>query len=113
MASARLEGILAAMFEAEFCPPEHKQAREQGPVGLHVGQFAEHSLHRLMELVIPALDLVVQGLHLARQAVGEVAFELAYLVRQRTQALFQELVLLAMRALDLLVGVAAQVLLLA
>ena len=29
MASARLEGILAAMFEAEFCPPEHKQAREQ------------------------------------------------------------------------------------
>ena len=29
MASAELEAILAAMFEAEFCAPEEKQAREQ------------------------------------------------------------------------------------
>ena len=28
MASPQLEAILAAMFEADFCPPEQKQARE-------------------------------------------------------------------------------------
>jgi hypothetical protein len=29
LASEELEAILAAMFEAEFCGPEEKQAREQ------------------------------------------------------------------------------------
>jgi len=29
LASPELEAILAAMFEADFCPPKEKQAREQ------------------------------------------------------------------------------------
>ena len=29
MASPQLEAILEAMFEADFCPPEQKQARER------------------------------------------------------------------------------------
>jgi len=29
LASARLEAILKAIFEAEFCPPGEKRAREQ------------------------------------------------------------------------------------
>lgn len=29
MGSAQLEAILAAIFEAEFCPPEQKRAQEQ------------------------------------------------------------------------------------
>ena len=29
MPSPRLEAVLTAIFEAEFCPPEQKRAREQ------------------------------------------------------------------------------------
>ena len=87
-----------------------EQPGQQVAIGLDVAELGEHFFDRVLKILVLALDLLAQRLRFLGQAVGHVALELAQLVRRRAQPLFQRLIVLAQRPLDLLVGIGAQVL---
>src|SRR5712675_396881 len=90
-----------------------EQARQQVAVGLHVAQLTEHLLERRPQVHVLLLGFLVQRLRLPGEAIGEVAVELAHLIGELPDALFHRLALLPQRALVLLVGLGALILLLA
>jgi len=49
---------------------------QQVPIGFDIGEFREHLLERLVDVLVATLDLFMQRLHLARQTVGKLALEL-------------------------------------
>src|SRR6266567_34463 len=90
-----------------------EEPRKQVAVGFHVAELGEHLLDRVLKIAVPALDFVPKRLRFLRQAIGKIPLELAELVRGRAQALFQRLSMLAHGTLDFLVGIRAQIFLLA
>src|SRR5580704_16561270 len=107
--TVRLRGpaldALGSQILVEALGDFHEQARKQGAIGLHVAQVGEHLFDRMPEVRVLLMDLVAQRLCLAREAVGDIAIELAELIRQSPDTLFERLVLLAKHGLELFVGI--------
>src|SRR6185369_1230726 len=90
-----------------------EQACEQVAIGLDVAQLGKHPLDGGAGVVLASPHLVAQALDLLGQALGEVAPLDRELVGHLGQALLERLGVLAQAALQLLVGIGAQVLFLA